>query len=237
MPRLVADAIKRRNYHSLSSEIFFNSKFNGKVFPKALKAISLLGADVPEVTTISEIAALYDGEDREYKIISFDKDFQEDEIGVILFQDLSDKSNIRGDRDMLKENIIDKDKDKVIMDKVDNQDALKEKVAELSKSLEDKDKEILSLKENSKLVSEKEELEVKIANFEKQDKENKEKISSLVAESRKKENESWIEKFSGKENLRILPKEKDEVFTLLSKISNIPEAREVKFSHDSKDIN
>jgi hypothetical protein len=43
----VTDAIRRRAYDRCSAEIFFNLKRGAKTFRRALKAVALLGADVP----------------------------------------------------------------------------------------------------------------------------------------------------------------------------------------------
>lgn len=49
IPKSIRDAIKARRYDYLSPEVYINLKRNGQTFPKALKAIALLGADIPAV--------------------------------------------------------------------------------------------------------------------------------------------------------------------------------------------
>lgn len=49
LPKAVYEAIKQRRYDRVSAEIFWNLERNGKTFPKALKALALLGAEVPAV--------------------------------------------------------------------------------------------------------------------------------------------------------------------------------------------
>ena len=45
----VVDAIRKRAYDRVSSEVYFNLNRGGKKFGRALKAVALLGADVPAV--------------------------------------------------------------------------------------------------------------------------------------------------------------------------------------------
>lgn len=49
MPRRVYEAIKERAYDHVSSEIFFNLDRGGQKFRRVLKAVALLGAEVPGV--------------------------------------------------------------------------------------------------------------------------------------------------------------------------------------------
>jgi len=48
----VIEAIRKRAYDRVSSEVFFNLKRGGKTFPRALKAVALLGAEVPAVPNL-----------------------------------------------------------------------------------------------------------------------------------------------------------------------------------------
>jgi len=48
----VVQAIKDKRYGRVSSEIYFNLKRGGKVFRRALKAVALLGAEVPAVANL-----------------------------------------------------------------------------------------------------------------------------------------------------------------------------------------
>lgn len=45
----VVDAVRKKSYDRVSSEIYFNLKRGGKTFARALKAVALLGAEVPAV--------------------------------------------------------------------------------------------------------------------------------------------------------------------------------------------
>ena len=59
LPQKVYDAIKRGNYKRVSSEIYWNYKANGSTFNRVLKAVALLGADIPAVTNLESIEGLY----------------------------------------------------------------------------------------------------------------------------------------------------------------------------------
>ncbi len=51
----VVDAIRKRTYPNVSAEIYFNLKRGGKSFRRALKAVALLGADVPAVAGLTPL--------------------------------------------------------------------------------------------------------------------------------------------------------------------------------------
>ena len=68
IPKKVYEAMKRGNYKRVSSEIFWNYKNNGKVLDRVLKAVALLGAEVPAVTNLESITGLYSKSNAELKI-------------------------------------------------------------------------------------------------------------------------------------------------------------------------
>lgn len=59
MPLKVYEAIKRGNFKRLSPEIYMNYSNNGTVFGKVLRAVALLGADIPANTDTETLEALY----------------------------------------------------------------------------------------------------------------------------------------------------------------------------------
>lgn len=67
VPNELADAIKAKRFGSVSAEIFFNLTRNGKRFRRALKAVAVLGADVPGVADLKPLYEATFGE------ISFNK--------------------------------------------------------------------------------------------------------------------------------------------------------------------
>ncbi len=60
VPEKVYKAIKKGAYKRISSEIYPEFRFGGKNFGPVLKAIALLGADIPEIKTLSDVLALDD---------------------------------------------------------------------------------------------------------------------------------------------------------------------------------
>jgi hypothetical protein len=59
LPKKVYEAIKRGNYKRVSSEIYWNYKNNGSVLDRVLKAVALLGSEIPAVTNLEAIEGLY----------------------------------------------------------------------------------------------------------------------------------------------------------------------------------
>lgn len=59
IPKKIYDLIKNKAYARISSEIFTNIRIDGKEYPYALKAISLLGGETPAVHNLDDIMALY----------------------------------------------------------------------------------------------------------------------------------------------------------------------------------
>lgn len=55
MPKEIYEMVKGRRFNSVSSEIFFNLKRNGKSFRRALKAVALLGAATPGVAGLKPL--------------------------------------------------------------------------------------------------------------------------------------------------------------------------------------
>lgn len=51
----VFEAVRARSFDRVSAEIFFNLKRGGKVFKKALKAVALLGAEIPAVAGLKPL--------------------------------------------------------------------------------------------------------------------------------------------------------------------------------------
>ena len=58
VPAVVMEAIKAGRYRRISSEIFFNVRHGKKKHGKALKAVALLGADLPAVNNLEDLAVL-----------------------------------------------------------------------------------------------------------------------------------------------------------------------------------
>lgn len=63
VPSKIKQLIDKKAYGRFSSEILWNFNFGGNVHKRVLKAVALLGADMPAVTSINDIVALYTGTD------------------------------------------------------------------------------------------------------------------------------------------------------------------------------
>lgn len=61
VPKRFANLIKARTFSRVSSEIYWNFKNEntGKTYPRVLKAVAFLGAEVPALTSLKEIEALF----------------------------------------------------------------------------------------------------------------------------------------------------------------------------------
>lgn len=57
IPEQLYNAIKDRRYNALSSEIFFDLKRDGNLFRRALKAVAILGAEIPAVSGLKPLEA------------------------------------------------------------------------------------------------------------------------------------------------------------------------------------
>jgi cation transport regulator ChaB len=68
VPRKLGDIIKAGGYKKVSSEVNSNYEIGGKTYPWVLKAVSLLGADIPAVKSIQDIVAQYK-ENKEQSLI------------------------------------------------------------------------------------------------------------------------------------------------------------------------
>ena len=55
MPKAVADAVKARAYDRVSAEIFRNVDFKGEKYPAVIKAVGLLGAEMPQIPTLKPL--------------------------------------------------------------------------------------------------------------------------------------------------------------------------------------
>lgn len=57
VPPVVYQAIEAQRYKQVSAEIYFQVRVGGKKLGKALKAVALLGADLPAVTNLQDLTA------------------------------------------------------------------------------------------------------------------------------------------------------------------------------------
>jgi hypothetical protein len=78
VPRRFADLIKARSFSRVSSEIYWNYKNDSdhKTYPRVLKAVAFLGADIPAITSLKEIEALFSRND-EGSLFAYDENKNE----------------------------------------------------------------------------------------------------------------------------------------------------------------
>lgn len=59
LPKRVWEAITRKAYDRVSAEIYWDYVESGRKFPRVLKAVALLGAEIPAVTSLQALQSLY----------------------------------------------------------------------------------------------------------------------------------------------------------------------------------
>jgi len=65
VPKKIGDIISAGGYKKVSSELYHNYEIAGKKYPLVLKAVALLGGDIPAVKTIADIQTNYSEGDME----------------------------------------------------------------------------------------------------------------------------------------------------------------------------
>ena len=108
VPDKVKELMDKKAYKRVSSEIFLNLVEGGKKFPKALKAVALLGADTPAITSLDDILALYTTESENYDSVkvytmevskvseekTFEKEYNEAQLQIKQYEiDLKEKDD------------------------------------------------------------------------------------------------------------------------------------------------
>jgi len=71
VPKKLGGLIKAGAYKKVSAEFYQDYEIGGKKYPWVLRAVSLLGADVPAVKTIADIQALYSEQNEPEPVIIF----------------------------------------------------------------------------------------------------------------------------------------------------------------------
>lgn len=65
IPEKIYELIRNKAYGRMSSEVYWNLKEDGKKYRRVLRAVALLGADTPAVTTLDDFINLYETENYE----------------------------------------------------------------------------------------------------------------------------------------------------------------------------
>ena len=91
LPKKVYEAIKRGNYKRVSSEIYWNYKSDGKSLDRVLKAVALLGSEIPAVTNLESISGLYN-KDAGFKFyLEKENDMDTDKVDIKEFKALQEE--------------------------------------------------------------------------------------------------------------------------------------------------
>ena len=117
VPKKIKELIDLKAYKRVSSEIYVNLKEGGNIFPRALKAVALLGANTPAVTSLDDIIAYYtekenydeiiihtiDQEEimeKEIKeVLTFEKEYKQATVELQEYKDENEK--LKADNDKL----------------------------------------------------------------------------------------------------------------------------------------
>jgi len=84
VPEKIYQLLKAKAYGRMSSEIFWNLRDNGKTYRRVVRAVALLGADTPAVTTLDDFIELYTENDYDSIKLCMEIDDMED---VKFYQD------------------------------------------------------------------------------------------------------------------------------------------------------
>lgn len=157
IPNKIYELIKNKAYRNVSSEIYWDVEFNGVSYRRALAGVALLGADMPAVTNLSDLLAMYGLEWPEKKRYN----------GTLKGAKLKEYTMPRiASAPESKEGIkmSDENKDGISKEQFDE---LTAKIAKFQTGLEDANKVVESLKsENDALKTFKIDAEVRAANLE-----------------------------------------------------------------------
>ena len=207
VPKVLYQLIKNGAYKRISSEILdnYNEPSTKKIYKKVLSAIAFLGADLPAVTNLKDIAALYDA-DENANLIIYEKEKKETTKEV-------DKKR--------KETYIMPNGIKVT--EVEGKKFVAvEDYEKLEKEKEAADKE----KETTKGYKEKFEAE------EKKSKESEEKLGKISKEKREVEIKTFIDDHCSEKDMRFLPKQKE---VLMALVESTSDEKKIKFTVDNKE--
>lgn len=140
IPNKIYDLLAKGAYKKVSAEIFWNAQINGTKYSRMLAGVALLGADLPAVTNLKDILALYSHLNPE-KIKSYD--FQKDGLIMRTYTFHTQgaiKMSEKSDTELKLQYELDAEKKKA--------NDLSEQIKQHQKTAEDKDTEIAELKKN-----------------------------------------------------------------------------------------
>lgn len=74
IPNKIYDLLVKGAYKKVSSEVYWNADLNGSKYSRMLGAVALLGSDMPAVTNLADIMAMYSIKAQEIKSYAFTSD-------------------------------------------------------------------------------------------------------------------------------------------------------------------
>ena len=193
VPKVLYQLIKNGAYKRISSEILagYTEPSTKKKYNKVLSAIAFLGADLPAVTNLKDIAALYDVNDK---------------ADIILYPELKDiKNKIR------KEVYIAMADKKVIITEMDGKKFV---------SVEDYEQIEKDKKAVDEKVKAGEDYKSKFEAEEKKAKEAESKLAKTDKEKREAEIKTFVDSHCSDTDMRFLPSQKEILVTLIGSTSD-----------------
>jgi len=250
VPKVLYELIKNGAYKRISSEIIndYIEPSTKKGYRRVLSAIAFLGGDLPAVTNLKDIAALYDA-DKNANIIIFEKEIKNAELykcecikcGFIMESDKHCNeikcSECGGDMRRVErpgpgqphDDTKTKERKVYIMPngiKVTEVDGKKFVAVEDFEKLE-QDKKVI---ETAKKASD--EYKAKFEAEQTKAKEKTEELAKVQSEKRTSEIKTYIESNCSEKTMRFMPKQKDVLMTLMESTSD---DKTIKFTVDEKE--
>lgn len=245
VPKVLYDLIKNGAYKRISSEILYDytEPATKKTYRRVLSAIAFLGGDLPAVTNLKDIAALYDTDEKANLIIYEKAEKYNCECIKCGYKITSDKhcdelkcpecggQMRRVERPGPGKPHIEKSKERKVYImpngvKITEVEGKKFVAVEDFEKLE-KEKEVADKeKETSK------EYKAKFEAEEKKAKERETELAKIVSEKRTAEIKTFIDSNCSETNMRFLPKQKEVLMALMESTSD---EKKIKFTIDKKE--
>ena len=108
VPKKVADLIRYKAYRRVSPELYVDFEEDGMKHGKVLKAVSILGADIPQIKTLKDLEVLYNTDEAKSVDFVIDEKEKEDNIDSPVKKILEENIRLKID------NFIEKNSNKVI---------------------------------------------------------------------------------------------------------------------------
>ena len=192
VPQKLYELISKGAYKRISSEILwdYTEPSTKRKYNKVLSAIAFLGADLPAVTNLEDIAALYSDANKDAQIILYEDEQNKKKV--------NDKNIKKGSEWIMP-----------------NTDGIKVQELEGKKFVALEDYEAIELEkaEADKMKKDYEEAQAKLKKYEEEQKRLKE-------EARKKDIEKFVADNCSETTMHFLPKQKDIVMTLMESFDN-----------------